>query len=276
MFSCEETWDVYLSFGKKKRHVRTFILKPISSVQRQQTSDTLWFRLPRDSDQAEYKIDDAIVHPIEEGLDRGIDISPIVTETRVCVSFETPQDRNESCCTINYRYPIPRHASWRVAFSDHTLELKFHLPIGLPPNWTEWIHRLGFLSIIFGRNRWIEWIRTRLPGIFKDFYSLPWGYVIEYGAPKIKGRLDSLCFIPRRIIYNNSDTRWMIKGSTLGPFIDIRPNSVIEALVIAAIIGLLIERFFPSFPIWFAIVALCLLLPIFSHGLLWKLFHLFK
>lgn len=285
MFACEETWDIFLTFGQKKRHVRTFKLMLTDSSQAQQPTETLWLRLPRNASLVEYKLNGAnCPEPIEDGLDRGISICFDNPEVCVHVSFETLEDPTECSSVINFRYPIPKKPSWKTYLGEHSLKLVFHLPLGLPPNLTKWVHRLGFISLVFRRKNWISSVTSRPPHfvqvflrIFKEYYSLPWGYEFEYGTNTKEGKLDSLFITPRRIIYEEGQTEWIRKGSApLGPYIGIRPRPIIEALVIAAIIGLLMKHFLPLFPVWLMIILLCLLLPIFSRGLIWKLIHLFR
>ena len=93
MFSCEETWDIYLTFGRVKKHVRTFKVRAVDPDRLCEPAGTLWLRLPRNAMSSCYELEGlANVDPKEDGLDRGFDISFENPEGRVLVSFETQED----------------------------------------------------------------------------------------------------------------------------------------------------------------------------------------
>ena len=278
MFSCEETWDIYLTFGRVKKHVRTFKVRAVDPDRLCEPAGTLWLRLPRNAMSLCYELEGlADVDRKEDGLDRGFDISFENPEGRVLVSFETQEDTPEGSIAVNFRYCVP-HQPWKTHLSEHSLTVVFHLPIGIPENWIE---RLGFLAMLFRSNgRLVK--TSRLPYAaqvilrsLKEYYFLPWGCKIQYGTTTKEGRLRSLLYTPRQLVYEREATEWIRKGQSSLCF-EVIPLSLVENLMVGAILGLILVKFVHFLPIWSVIVLLILLLPIFSRGLIWKFLHLFK
>jgi len=276
MFSCEETWDVFLTFGRIKRHVRTFTLKLTDPSRLHQPVGTLWFKLPKCAEPIDCNFDGIACVPVkEDGLNRSISISFERTEGRVRISFDTQEDTPEGSIIVDFVYPNPQR--WH---GMHDLKVVFHLPIGFPQ---KWIQRLGVFALLFptDNNRLVV-ATSRLPyavQVFlrslKEYYCLPWGCKIKYGTTTKEGRLHSLLYTPRRLVYDEEATEWIRKGQS-NLYFEVSPQPLVENLIVAGILGFLIDRYVPFLPLWGIIVILILLLPIFSRGLVWRFLHLFK
>lgn len=265
MFSCEETWNVHLTFGRTKKHVRTFKLKLTDPSQLHQSVGTLWFRLPRGSSAIKYEsecIDYSTVR--QDGSDRGIDINFQKPEGWVSVSFETHEDTPEGCNLVNFEYTMPRRRP--TPSDERNLRVTFHFPMGLPSGWFE---RLGFLRLLFPK---MIRLVTRLPNTLKEFYSPPWGCKIEYAKPTLRGKLQSHSWISRRLVYDEESTEFLKRGQSY-LFFTVKP--CMEAPIVAIGIGLVAAQF-SSVPLWLIILVLILIFPLFTRAGILQFFSLIR
>ena len=213
--------------------------------------------------------------PQESGLDRGIAVVFTEPEGSIQVSFDTPgQMLGDGCISVRFKYRIPEKP-WKKDVTQQNLEVIFHLPIGLPLNW---MHRF---EIIKGRSSTRD--RTSSPSllnrllwkpieVFKEYYSIPWGYSIDYESATLHGKLHGLFYAERRLVYAQGNTRWLGAGQTELHF-TVRPN--LEAPFVGIAAGLVLTHFTPL-PVWSIVVVLILIFPLFSRGSFWKVVELLR
>lgn len=279
MLSCEETWDVYLAFDGGTRHVRTFTLRCGDQCQSMQPAGTLWFRLPRDSSAVEYQTDGISFSPssvTEEGMNRGIDVIFQKPIAWVRASFTTKKTPTPTSLEIDFRYRRPEGHKNQISNQCH--KIVFHLPIGLPQDWTRFSRRLEFLVLAFrkGKSGNAESRQTRtLPLALqcaREYYFPPWGYHIEYHSKTRKGDKHGLFLVPRCLIYEGEKARWAGQGQSLLHF-TIRPN--MEGPFLGIIAGIVLVKLL-SAPIWLVAFLIALFFPVLSRGFIWKILHLFS
>jgi len=267
MFSCEESWEIYLTFGWSRRQVRVFKLKLTDQGQLRKPAGTLWFKLPRGFCDIKYESEGiSCSTPREDGLDRGIDISFQNSEGWIRVSFDTYEHTTEGSNLVKFECPMPRR---RPTPSDkRSLRVIFHFPTGLPPSWLE---RMGFLRLLFTK---IVELVTKLPLTLEEFYSPPWGCRIEYSKPTLHGKLHSHCWIPRRLVYDEESTLFLKQGQS---YLQFTVKPCMEAPMVATGIGIgLAIAQFPFLPIWLIVLLLILVFPLLTRAGVLQIFTLIR
>jgi hypothetical protein len=271
MFSCEETWNVHLSFGRSRTHVRTFYLKLSDDAPLNQPAGTLWFRLPQNAGKVEYSSEGVNYVLSVDGLDRGLDVTFQNRVGTVEASFLSEEETDQESLLVNFRYNTP-HRGWKKQWGDRHFKLIFHFPVGLPPNFMRWVNRVEFLHSILAKSNRLNLAASRLPSPIREYYFPPWGYIIDYDSNTLYGDIHGLLFTGRRLEYGFNKTRWMSRGQSALCF-SLKANW--ESPFVAIIVGILLNRLSPI-PVWSIIVILILIFPIFSSGLVWKVLHLLK